>query len=272
MIAGMENKAMVRILIRNWLLVIVAAFCLSAEGCMSDAIELPANATPTSLLSVQIAPSVVTDEPVSKIQPTSTLVPDISTPLPIKEGWERIDELLATNGNCRLPCFWGITPGKSLRADLEGVLLLFVKNAKHYNFDYPDLGGMSWVKETNELVVNFGLSYWGQKGKPVGILAFRAEAIDIRDGLDSARLTYDSPIFNQQFREYMLPQILTDYGPPDEVYVLTYAGSTVPNLAQPSFYLYLLYPEQGIFIKYTAPWGREGEYVVGCPATAHMEL
>ncbi|RME58157.1 hypothetical protein D6779_07105, partial [Candidatus Parcubacteria bacterium] len=123
------------------------------------------------------------------------------------------------------------------------------------------------------LQIYIDAAYYLKAHDVVEQISFDAMAIEFF-GMDDERnhTQYDNPTFNETLRTYMLPQILTDYGPPDEVYVLTYAGSTVPNLAQPSFYLYLLYPEQGIFIKYTAPWGREGEYVVGCPATAHMEL
>src|SRR6185436_4057409 len=49
---------------------------------------------------------------------TSTIVPT----LPAEGAWTKLLELLANNGGCRLPCLWGITPGKSTYKEAQAIL------------------------------------------------------------------------------------------------------------------------------------------------------
>jgi hypothetical protein len=52
---------------------------------------------------------------------TSTLFPT----LPAEEMDETIQALIATNGGCFLPCWWGITPGVTSWDDANHFLLQF---------------------------------------------------------------------------------------------------------------------------------------------------
>jgi len=68
----------------------------------------------------------ITQTPSPTLTPTLTQTPQPSaTPLPTLTQDERLNyvqNLLITNANCRLPCWWGITPGKTSWAETEEFL------------------------------------------------------------------------------------------------------------------------------------------------------
>jgi hypothetical protein len=110
--------------------------CLSVlTGCVkSTGVEVTPTPTATSVAATQIQPTVTntpkaTSTPISlatlltpmataTASPTYTVVPPTETPtitpaptLSVEQEDILLSELMASNGGCELPCWWGITPG-----------------------------------------------------------------------------------------------------------------------------------------------------------------
>src|SRR5512138_2325272 len=89
---------------------------LCASGCTPKS-TASSTQVPPSPLERLTNPSQVTPSPTLK--PTTTTTPTLPatfTPVPTlttKQAQTKIRELFETNGRCKLPCWWGITPGIS---------------------------------------------------------------------------------------------------------------------------------------------------------------
>src|SRR5262245_24560753 len=79
--------------------------------------------SPTTPPTATTAPATPTVEPTIAIAPTPTSAPAASAP---PDAATLVKELLATNAQCELPCWWGIQPGSAFTstnvATITGVL------------------------------------------------------------------------------------------------------------------------------------------------------
>jgi hypothetical protein len=94
-----------------WLKWIDVLVLLALAGCTS----MPPIVIPTATPTFTLTPSP-TYTPIPSATPT--LIPTLS----VKDAQIKLLGLLATNGGCRLPCLWGITPGKSNYQEAQNVL------------------------------------------------------------------------------------------------------------------------------------------------------
>ena len=67
--------------------------------------------------------------------------------------------------------------------------------------------------------------------------------------------TYGDPQFAEDWRAYMLPQMLEAYGPPQQVFLETYRSG--PDRLP--FRLLLFYPDRGFLVMYEGSIGKEGK-------------
>jgi len=86
---------------------------------------------------------------------------------------------------------------------------------------------------------------------------------------DASRPIYDSKIFGERLRPYMLPGILSELGKPASVVIST-SGKQITGSG--GFEILLLYPDQGILVRYTTQMETVGAIVHGCPANAQVKL
>jgi len=101
--------------------IMLATFFTSCSSVSSISVSPTPTSTPT--ITVTQSPTVM---PTTTLAPTLTstnnqILPPSLTPLPTVHFDEiafTFEKLLATNGGCRLPCFWGMTPGKTTVAEL----------------------------------------------------------------------------------------------------------------------------------------------------------
>jgi len=216
------------------------------------------NATPT-LKSVATA------------TPTSLLTPTTVSTLPVEDARNRLLALLANNGDCLLPCLWGITPGKSTYQEAQAILVPLSSLSELTAFT-PDGGAIFPVYTEDNLMLNTVAGY--------NVNALSEDQIVSRIGLQMRALkkednesteVFDWPFFSEQTSYYMLPSTLTEYGSPATVMLSTMAK--LPSSGVPGgFKLLLLYPDQGILVNYTMQMQLVGENVMGCPSNAHMEF
>ena len=139
----------------------------------------------------------------------------IST-LSVAESNELIKELILRNGGCRLPCFWGITPGITEWSEAKNFLATFaeIREGKFYSIKIQD-----------------------PEYHQVNLIEFT-----VQDGI-VVEVVAGLPIT----RNFTIDKLLTNYGKPDGIYLLTYKNS--PASPIPAF-LALNYQHQGILVEY----------------------
>ncbi len=202
--------------------------------------------------------------------PTLTSIPA----LPPEEAYDMLLELLQTNGGCELPCWWGISPGVSTHEEAETKLEPLLGIAAGF---YPGKKGsaISLDYPVGELLLSLSLNYKFPLEDRIEMLYISTEMlryIEHEEEGSGFQFVYDSPAYHDLLAPYTLDRMLAAFGPPEEVLVrgVVYA-ERYPGLWEEMF-LTLLYPERGIFVRYTMVGERDGDKFVGCPARAFIDL
>lgn len=162
----------------------------------------------TQTFTVTYAPDVT-------ITPTSTLIPTLAP----TEAQVFLRELIATNGDCRFPCWFGITPGET---SFENALAFFRKFTKVE------------VDEKSKLIVYFDLE------KIVG-----------KDKWLTAELFVEENVINEivLFQNYFNKELITGLHAPSQIliYIIESPSNDLPDRFDLSFF----YPIEGILVNYT---------------------
>jgi hypothetical protein len=257
-------------------------FITAIAGC-SQLTENIATSSPVASVLPNSSPS-----PTETLTPTLTLVPTgtktqsltpIAVPsLPVEDARKRLLDLLATNGDCRLPCFWGITPGKSDYQTARNILmpLSSVAETAHFASSNP-VDDVSPLYIEGDLHLNTRVAYLYDNNGIVSHLTFRVfeEKVntDSNGNWTSKTPIYDSPTFKKRVEYYSLSHLLAEQGIPASVMISTESPSqTYSGVIDVD--IVLLYPDQGIWAKYTTSIdeSKVGSSIRSCPANAHIEL
>jgi hypothetical protein len=232
-------------------------------GCTQPIQNTPsANiATPTKAIVNTPNPT-----PTPGVVPTNTI-----TTIPIfseEEAPNQLLDLLADNGGCRLPCLLGITPLKTTNTEARAIFLPFSNisiSMKVSDDDSPDSVWLTY--DEGDLRTFIESSYiYGDNGTIEHLVFNAGEYREIDNNLS---LVYNSEIFGDRLSPYMLSGILSEFGKPSLVVVHT-SGQQITGSG--GFELLLLYPDDGIFARYTTQMEVLGTNVRGCPANAEVEL
>lgn len=229
---------------------------------------------PTTTMVTQNNGSKSTQIPIFESElPTETPMPPTHTPVPtltLRESITLILDLLENNGNCSLPCLWGITPGKISIEDLNN----FTRKFGEYNqqniyidrFISGDGGSIFSKVIQDNLNVQVGFGY-KVRNRDIQFLSFMARAIK-----SDSNSEFGNPAFNKMVRNYLLPAILTNYGPPSQVLIGTWNED--PRLKAPytPFSLVLDYSDKGFLVEYIMPNKIFEKDIVGCPSEAYIRM
>jgi hypothetical protein len=222
-----------------------------------------------------------TPSSITNVSPTRTIKPILTaTPSPIstqtaiptldeEQAQDRLLELLTNNGDCRLPCLWGIMPGLSSYQEARTILrpLTSVSQSTHLNSASTD--DISPIYTDGDVTISISIAYIYTASGIVSSIAFRAGATqENKDGYISV---FDSEIFGRRASAYMLPNILSGQGKPEAVLIST-VGGYERGQNVPGVYLLLFYPNQGLFVSYTTARQLAGGNVRGCLANAQVDL
>ncbi|MBN1668312.1 MAG: hypothetical protein JW862_14560 [Anaerolineales bacterium] len=243
------------------LLLLLLVGCSTAQNFPTATLHSPAvptlrvtDALPTSQLalpsSTPVPPSATAPLPftLTPRPPTATPVP-ILTPLasPVSPSneleWAR--QMLQTNGGCELPCWWGLTPGKT-------------KWAEAYDF-FTSLRKTFQVNPVNE---SRGVGF-GEPGDDLIVgLNF---TLDRQDNAEIKRIfttISTSELEKQPLERYLPSYMLDQFGKPAQVF-LEYNPTLVRG---DTFYgLVMFYPDQGIMIEYYDRIEKRGANLRFCP-------
>lgn len=229
-----------------------------------------ASSTPTQVEPTQTGTPTPSSTPTLR-PPTSTPKPTLSA----NEAKSLLLNLLRVNGDCALPCIWGITPGETVMEALDPFMARFNKGptvsgsvALQVN-QFDDVGGvhLSFIEEG----LNFGIDFsYYKAGSKLTQLVLSA---GVRERTPKEGAIFGSPRFNQLLQYYTLPQILSTYGQPHQVLVAPFHDDPdYPPAPWIPFSLVLYYPERGILVEYLGPRETKGERYMGCPHKAHVHV
>lgn len=231
-----------------WLMLVL---CVALWGCRVPVTLSPTNQgmpvptvtsyatavkhTPTQLLTNTPTPSPIPPTRTPRPTPAPTMAPD--------EEYAFVSKMLRDNGGCRLPCWWGLMPGvttwestRTFFASLGKIIhsgdILFPTYTVY--FDTPS-------HFTSDQV------YFIKNG-----MLDKIDIYALPPTVDH-EYVYGDRQFVKDWEAHLLPQLLSIYGIPSEVWL--YVGAADAPWAP--FDLVLFYPEQGILVRYEAPaiWG-----------------
>jgi hypothetical protein len=236
-----------------FLIILVFALC---AGCASKG-QNNFTATPTLLSptftvlpSATFSPSPTTTETL-----VPTLAPDVAR--------DALFQMIRTNGNCNLPCWWGITPGTSTGSNIYSALAPFSAIASDKNLSQTKPGGMQFYFTTNNYNVLLALGYlFLEDNGPIGIIGVQI--------MQTKGKQYTP--YSDVFSRYSLQNILSVNGPPTKVELIAGLHKFDPNSGT-TFQTYLSYPDKGIYLRYTTPAEEiSGNRIQSCPSEAYVDL
>lgn len=203
-----------------------------------------ASPTPTATSTQTLTPTV---------EPTPTETPFVIPTPPGKSVTEQVLWLFETNNGCQLPCWWGITPGKTKWETAEKILILFDPNI--YTVSASGLDYYSPAIPLPPEAYEIGNAYASNMYPGYIVRNGIVEEIFTEVSIGDTPPGYLTP--------YILSTFLTTNGQPSEVWLFTYPspfeGNDLP------FVVVLFYEDKGITALYSDNGTRQGDLVHGCP-------
>jgi len=170
---------------------------------------------------------------------TSTQTPTPAPTLPPDEAQALLLDLLQNNAGCRLPCWWGFTPGRTSWQVAESYLSTFAFAIKRGSSVERPLYSIYFIVPEEIFPVALIHNY--------KVIDGNIQRIEVIPG--------SVPTYN-------LSAFLSTYGMPSEVWLRTYDRAREGDLP---FDTVLFYPEQGILARYDSQANALGEQIRGCP-------
>ena len=239
----------------------------------------------TFLLSCKDSPSAIATEEATRTQePTATIPVPTPTIHPTEtDPRTRTLRLLSNNGNCRLPCIWGLTPGSTSTAERQKILAPYEKLSdtdislfKSDETENPGYFGFGVSK--NKIRVSVSLHYY-ETNNHIEILSLLA--IPQHD----AKYVYGNADYLELIEYYTLPNLLSTYGLPSEVLILAFPYDIFSKADYEVFSIVVIYSDLGIMAEYisltqwigemvelTTPGLWVGEIARGCPSQSRIRL
>jgi hypothetical protein len=221
---------------------------------------------------ITITPTISTTKYISPTAQAIKTQSPLST-LPAEQAYTRLTGLLQNRGDCNLPCWWGIWPGKSTFSDVQNQLFPIAGIADYYSA--KNGGGISVAYPIDDLILDFYVNPWADPSDKsiIGMLYISTQMlryIDKGEGDYEFESVYDSETYNAFLKEYTLSGILSSFGIPSDAIV---QANHVVNAPGPkSLRITLLYPEQGIFVRYIMSAEIKDNQVIGCPSKSFVDL
>jgi hypothetical protein len=203
----------------------------------------PTSLTPTTIKLVSSpsqnssSPSNITPQPTIKGLPTLAL-----------NRQAQLYELFKNNGNCELPCFLGITPGKTSWQDTKSFFDPFILRPFR---DTPNLR-LFWA----DIVTNHEVTLYGN------LELYVAPDWLLKHIIFSAEFTQKgiTETHDKHLIWYSISEIFKRYGPPDEIYL----NISNRNLV---YSINMVYESKKLVLGYTglANQNNDGNYSTLCP-------
>ena len=238
----------------------------------------PVQSTPTLSLAAQTIPITMTiaaRTSTPTLTPSATNTPIPATPtdvptLPAEGARQRLLALLENNNGCRLPCLWGITPGKSTSLDARSILLPLrgIAETAYFDPDSPDSISPLYIQDNQRLYTD--IIYLYNADSVINLIGFESLEEELSKDEYGNQLTtpiFDLPLFLKRVQYYSLSHVLSEQGMPESV-VIRISGLRYHEAME----IVLLYPQQGIWADYTMVVYDKNIVKYGCPAKSYIDM
>ncbi len=232
------------------IILVISASCVPVKSNITQDI-------PTSLLP----PSTSSPSPTISPSPSSTSI--IIPTLAPDEALKSLLQMIKTNGNCELPCWWGVTPGISNGSDIYTVFSPFTGISNGGDLPVTDPRSIDFKLPIDNFTIYLNIDFGpvGDSG-PKGIIG--VEILQVED--------HKSAPYTDLFSRYSLQNILSVYGQPADVELDADIHKFEPNSGT-TFDTYLSYPDKGIYVRYTTSADEvPGNKIQSCPTEAFVDL
>ncbi len=206
-------------------------------------------ATPSSIVT-----QTHTVTPTFTVVPTQTITWTPNPTLSKQDAGKLVLDLIKNNGNCRLPCWWGLTPGGTTWIEAKQFLATFVSSIEQGEGGIFSEDGKNYYYATNYSV------HYEIPGYPDGAGAL----FNVSNGIiSSIEFGYKIP------DNFQLHNLLEDYGQPGKVFLQTY--SNAPFYPWP-FRVILYYPDNHFIAFFEMDAQEQGDILLGCPQKIYPSL
>lgn len=184
--------------------------------------------TPTKMTPiVEISPTVLAGVALSTTTPLQIEI-STSTALPnYTEGQKLVRGLLENNAGCKLPCWWGITPGKTTWVEAHQIL-----------------EKVSFFVGGQESEDTFSASVHALKPYPYSLDSYLEHLYSVKNGIVDYIRVYNPDVAPN----YNLNNFLEVYGQPSEVWMRTYSKA---EMGIQIYTIDLFYQDKGILLEYS---------------------
>jgi hypothetical protein len=246
----------------------VAVLLLVLAGCIAtpNPSEVLPGKTPVSGTYSPEPPGPATLTPFAG----STPIPTAIVTLPTKDGYLLLLQLLSTNGECRLPCWWDITPGKSGSLDVQSKWTPLLGTAEYADLSGTETGHIGFRYRPDNLEILIGITYFVSSDTSL-IESIWVNTKTLRKIEGGNEIVYDAESYKDALRIWMLPDVFSRYGPPAQVIISTEIINAEPN-SPDLLRIWLLYPEHGAIVRYTTPADVIGGTIHACPLNSFVDI
>lgn len=258
---------------------------LSVVACSNS--KVVRDLTPTLIApsitstSVKISTSVPMKEPPLTLPPSLTtskltLTPTITQPLPTltpipftptfaptltsNEAQTLILELLKNDEICHLPCWWGITPGKTTWEETKKFFFSIGVAPEPY------IKNIGWIFSSPILEHDIQIQQYYLLDDTSVIEMFMVGVGMVQNN----KAVFGEQVFAEDMQNYMLTDILSSLGEPEIVMVATY--DDIPDPGWVPFHLLLFYSKHGVMIDYQGPRTEQGDQFEWCPDQTNIAM
>jgi hypothetical protein len=245
------RKQLDLILLSIYLYVLLVGCTVSQEISvqLEDVPITRTSAATREMASVTPSPIPVTQSPTLRPSPQTepterlTATPDVLPTLSPEDSEVLKQRMLFSNGDCQLPCWWGIVPGQTDWQTAERFFSRLVDHIGEYEREDGTFVYRVRVLEPDD----YGTSAWKYEYD---------HYFYVVDGIvESIRpVAWPSP-------DYALSTILNTYGQPDGIW---FRSSQVPQDGWLPTSVTLYYPAHGFLLKYWGNGSLEGDIVHRC--------
>jgi hypothetical protein len=221
--------------------------------------EAQASATPLAALAATATHTSL--PPSATPSPSPTVIPPTVTPTPLptlehEEKEAMLKQLIQENRGCRLPCWWGFTPGEAqwdmVQKFMQPLLSVRLSSSKGSIAVYVARASGPAGRE------NLFQRYVVEDG-----IVTEIESITSPEQYGSAQ------VFIETWRPYLLPGLFATYGKPEEVRLLVFGPGPDPGIV---YYLLVSYLDQGFLAYYRGEGSPAGQNFRLCPSKSKLIL
>ena len=223
---------------------------VNANNILETTIEMKVVTTQVTITSISTLTATNTYTPTATSTPllstVTVTIPATLTPIPTLNSVEEgilVQEFMATNGGCQLPCWWGFKLGESLESIGEAFITIGIGPWRVAISGFGDGGEQGYIKlgyfDSASSTYNIGISMDFYATNNI------VELIEVT--VERPLRQYGEEMLVRDWEKYSLNSILQKYGKPPYVYLIP---QNVADLGPSNYVLILYYPDLGFKFSY----------------------